>query len=116
MSKCHKWCFCLRFSNYSEFPNAHYKSFPSHLLDLIILILSFPKEFSFKAPHYATLLIILFQLHCLVFIKYFQMLEHVMKKQNSHAKRTRCGTEHNAYHANGCVMVILIVWMVRMRT
>jgi hypothetical protein len=43
------------------------------------------------------------------------MLEHVMKKQNSHAKRTRCGTEHSAYRANGCVMVILIVWMEQMR-
>lgn len=43
------------------------------------------------------------------------MLEHVMKKQNSLAKKTRCGTEHSAYHASGCVMVILIVWMEQMR-
>jgi hypothetical protein len=44
------------------------------------------------------------------------MLEHVMKKQNSHAKKTRCGTELSAYHANGCVMVIQTVWTEQMRT
>jgi len=37
------------------------------------------------------------------------MLEHVMRKQNSLAKKTSCGTERSAYRVSGCVMVILIV-------
>jgi hypothetical protein len=37
------------------------------------------------------------------------MLEHVMRKQNSLAKKIRCGTERNAYRVSGCVMAILIV-------
>jgi hypothetical protein len=43
------------------------------------------------------------------------MLEHVMKKQNLLAKKTRCGTERSAYRASGYVMVILIVWTEQMR-
>jgi len=37
------------------------------------------------------------------------MLEHVMRKRNSLAKKTRCGTERSAYRVSGYVMVILIV-------
>lgn len=45
----------------------------------------------------------------------FQMIENVMKKPSTLARKTNRGNEHNAYPGNGCVTAIQTVLMVLTR-